>query len=69
MIKSRIKSAIVLKKNLIETLWKVKKYIRTKKKSYKGKINTINHNGKMLKQGSHCILLSIVLINYFVRTD
>ena len=43
-------------------------YWRTKVKPYKRKINTVFHNDKMSKQGSHCIFLSMILINSFLKT-
>ena len=39
------------------------KHPRTKMKSYKGKITTNFHNNRMMKEGSHCICLSVSLIN------
>ena len=39
------------------------KYSKTKIKSYEGKVNTTFHNDKMLKEGSHYICLSVVLID------
>ena len=44
------------------------KYIKTKIKSYKGKINTNFHNNKLPKEGSQCICLSVILINSVFRT-
>ena len=44
-------------------------YLRTKVKSYKRKINTVFHNDKTSKQGSHCIFLLMILINSFLKTD
>ena len=43
------------------------KYSKTKIKSYKGKVNTTFHNDKMLKQGSHYICLSVVLIDFDLK--
>ena len=40
-----------------------KKYLKTKIKSYKGKINTNFYNDKMPKEGSYCICLSVILID------
>ena len=37
------------------------KYIKTKIKSFEGKVNTNFYNGKMAKEGSGCICLSMVL--------
>ena len=39
------------------------KYLKTKVKSYDGKINTNFRNDKMPKEGSHCICLSVILID------
>ena len=39
------------------------KYIKTKTKSYNGKINTNFHNNKIPKEGSQCICLSVILID------
>ena len=53
--KSGIKSTIILKKN-----WLVKhctNYLKTKTKSYDGKIDTNFHDDEMPKEGSHCICL------------
>ena len=39
------------------------KCLKTKKKSYNGKINTNFHNNKIPKKGSQCICRSVVLID------
>ena len=39
------------------------KYLKTKVTFYEGKINTNFHNDKMLKECSHCICVSVVLID------
>ena len=39
------------------------KYLKTKLKSYKGKINANFHNNKIPTEGSQCIYLSVILIN------
>ena len=39
------------------------KYLKTKVKSYDGKINTNFRNDKIPKEGSHCICLSVILID------
>ena len=39
------------------------KYLRTKIKSYEGKISSNFFWDKILKEGSHCICLSVILIN------
>ena len=46
-----------------------KKYLKTKMKSYNGKINTNFHNNKIPKEGSQCICLSVILINSVFRTS
>ena len=43
-------------------------YLKTKIKSYKGKINTNFHNNKIPKEDSQCIFLSVILIDYVFRT-
>ena len=45
------------------------KYLKTKTKSCKGKVNTNFHNNKIPKEGSQCIFLSVILINFVFRTD
>ena len=51
----------VIKKGFdIEPVHK-EKYIKTKIKSFEGKVNTNFYNGKMAKEGSGCICLSMVL--------
>ena len=45
------------------------KYLETKIKSYKGKINANFHNNKIPKEGSQCIcLLLVILIDSVFRT-
>ena len=39
------------------------KYLKTKIKSYNGKINTNFHNNKIPKKGSQCNCLSVILID------
>ena len=39
------------------------KYLKTKKNSYDGKINTNFHGNKIPKEGSRCICLSVILNN------
>ena len=39
-----------------------KKYLKTKIKSCHGKINTNFHHNGMSKEGSHCVCLSVRLI-------
>ena len=38
--------------------------LKTKIKSYAGKVNTIFHNDKMPREVSHCLRLSMVLIGF-----
>ena len=44
------------------------KHLKTKIKSNKGKINTSFHNSEILKEGSQCICLSVILIDSVFRT-
>ena len=44
------------------------KYLKTKIKSYEGKINTNFHTDKIPKEGPQCICLSIILIRSVFRT-
>ena len=46
-----------------------KKYLKTKTKSYKGKINTILNSNEIPKEGSPCICLCIILIDVVYRKD
>ena len=43
------------------------KYLKIKLKSDKGKINTNFHNDKITKELSHCIWLSVILIDSVFR--
>ena len=43
------------------------KYLKTKIKSYKGKVNTNFHDDKVPKNGSHYICLSVSLINFVFK--
>ena len=45
------------------------KYLKAKTKSYNGKINKNFHNNKIPKEGSQCIYLYGVLINFLFRTS
>ena len=45
------------------------KNIKTKIKSYNGKINTNVHNNKIPKEGSHYICLSLIFIDLVYRKD
>ena len=44
------------------------KYLKTKRKSYKRKININFHNKKIPKEGSQCICLSVILIDSVFRS-
>ena len=45
------------------------KYLKTKIKSYDGKIKTSFHNIKIPKEGSHCICPSVIMIDSAYRKD
>ena len=45
------------------------KYLKTKIKSFNGKINTNFHNNKIPKEGSQYIFLSIMFIDSFYKKD
>ena len=45
------------------------KYIKTKIKSYNGKINTNFHNNKIPKEGSQCICLPVTLTDSVYKKD
>ena len=45
-----------------------KKYLKTKIKSFEGKINTNFHGGEIAKEGSQCICQSSILIDSVYRT-
>ena len=45
------------------------KNLKTKIKSYNGKINANFHNNKIPKEGSQCICLSVILIDSVYRKD
>ena len=42
-------------------------YLITKIEYYKGKIDTSFHSNKMLKEGSHCICLAVLLIDFVLE--
>ena len=56
-----------IKKEFDSELICSEKYLKTKIKSYKGKINTSFHNNKIPKEGSQCICLSVILIDSIIR--
>ena len=58
-----------IKKEFDSELICSEKYLKTKIKSYKGKINTSFHNNKIPKEGSQCICLSVILIDSIIRID
>ena len=45
------------------------RYIKTKIKSYNGKIKTNFHNNKISKEGSQCISLSVIWIDSVYKKD
>ena len=45
------------------------KYIKTKTKSYNGKINKNFYNNKIPKEASECICLSVILLNLVYKKD
>ena len=45
------------------------KYLKTKIKSYNGKMNRNFHNNKVPKEGSQCICLSVIFIDSVYRKD
>ena len=58
-----------IKKEFDSELLYNEKYLRTKIKSYKRKINTNFCNNKISKEGSQCISLSAFLIDSVYRKD
>ena len=57
-------SVAVLKKDLIANL---EKYPKTTIKSYEVKINKNFPDDAILKEDSHCICLSVILIDLFLK--
>ena len=53
---------------MIVIWYTLKMPIRTKIKSYKGKISTNFHNDKVLKEGSPYICLSVILLDSIFKT-
>ena len=45
------------------------KYLKTKIKSYNGKINTNFHNNKIAKESSQFIYLTLILVDYVYKTS
>ena len=64
----KIFSNIIKQKFNSKPLYK-EKYLKTKTKSYNGKINTNFHDNKIPKEGSQCVHLSIILIVSIYRKD
>ena len=56
---------LVSKENLMVY---IEKYLKSKIKSYNGKINTNFHNKKIPREGSQFICLSVILIDSVFRT-
>ena len=67
MIKSGTKTVILLKNDLIVNKYAVKKYQKTKLKSYNGKISTNFKDNWIPKEGSDCICLSVILIDFVFK--
>ena len=57
-----------IKKEFASELIYTKKYLETKIKSYRGKINSNFRNNKIPKKCFQCICLSVILINSAFRT-
>ena len=45
----------------------IEKYLKTRIKSDNGKMNTKFHDNKIPKKGSHCVCLSVILIDFVFR--
>ena len=52
------------KKKKEKYLIRNEKYLKSKIKSYDSKINIIFHDSCVPKEGSHCICLSVILIDW-----
>ena len=63
IVKSAIKSAIVNKKGFDSKPVYNEKYLKTEIKSYEGKISTSFHDDGIPKESSHCICLSVIMID------
>ena len=57
------------KKNLILNLYTVKKHLKTKKKSFNGKINSNFHNNNILKEDSQYICVLVIMIDSVCKKD
>ena len=64
-----IKVSNNIKKQVNGELVYNEKYLKTKSKSYKGKINTNFQNSKIAKEGCQYIFLLIILIDSVYRKD
>ena len=64
-IKSGINSAIITNFTVIWNTMKTS--MRTKIKSYEGKVNTVFHDDEISKQGCYFICLSVILIDSAVK--
>ena len=53
-----------IKSNILKTFWCDKRYLKTKIKSYEGKINASFHDDRMPKVGAHFVYISLIWINY-----
>ena len=67
-MKYRKKVSSITKKEFDSNPVYNEKYVKTKVKSYNGKINT-NVDNKTRKEGSQCICLSVVLIDSVYKKD
>ena len=68
-MKLRKKVSNIIKKEFDSELVYNEKYLKTKIKSYNGKIYTNFHNNKILKEGSQCIFLSVLLVESVYKED
>ena len=64
---NKIQKKVIPKLELDSKPAQSEKYPRTKIKSYEDKVNTIFHNGKIPKEGSDCICLSMISIDSFLK--
>ena len=63
-----VKDSNCLKNIIISGIKSVNsKYLKTEIKPYKGKINTFQDG--MLKEGSHCICLSVTIVDSVFKID
>ena len=52
---------------MIVKLYTIKNILKTKTKPYESKTKTNFHNYKISKEGSHCVCLSIILIESVLK--